>query len=493
VIERMTTTNISGYRFAALADLPGLKDRLAAHCRAAELRGTILLGREGINLFVAGSFAAIVGLIAEVRSIPGMEGFEAKFSPSTDQPFRRMLVKIRKEIIAFGVPGIDPAARPCPTVSAVELKQWLDEGRDVTLLDTRNDFEVKLGTFAGAESLGLDHFRDFPAAAEALPDEWKQRPLVLFCTGGIRCEKAGPLLVNRGFEQVFQLDGGILKYFEECGNEHYRGECFVFDDRVGLNATLRESGTLQCRACRAVVTAEGQVHPRYQPGVSCPACADAIAERTAKAFAEHAAAFRRIAEAPPGSTPYRTLRPILVPTEAAGRTIADCFKDLFGASTDWEEECRLGHLLDRQQPLQADHRLAGGERLFHRQPWKREPDVNADVTLLHEDDAIIVVHKPALLPLRPSGAFQRNCLTSFLRSIYAPQKPRPSHHLDADVAGIIVFARTAEIARRLQAGQERGDLVLTYQVGVSGSSDVVQVTFPHPVDGKPMTFRSERG
>src|SRR5262249_5606336 len=148
---------------------------------------------------------------------------------SAEQPFRRMLVKVKQEIIAFGVAGIEPGRTTSTKLAPQTLKQWLDEGRPVTLLDTRNDYEVRLGTFENAVTLGIDHFRSFPAAVRELPAAMKQQPIVMFCTGGIRCEKAGPLMEREGFEQVFQLDGGILKYFEECGGEHYDGECFVFD------------------------------------------------------------------------------------------------------------------------------------------------------------------------------------------------------------------------------------------------------------------------
>src|SRR5262249_778191 len=161
-----------------------------------------------------------------------------------------------KEIIAFGVDGIDPIRRPAPKLSARELKRWLDEGRPFTLLDTRNDFEVTLGTFHNAVPIGIQHFREFPAAVAKLPRNSQQRPIVTFCTGGIRCEKAAPYLIQNGFEQVFQLDGGILKYFEECGNDHYQGECFVFDNRVGLTAELGESGHGLCFACQSLLTPE---------------------------------------------------------------------------------------------------------------------------------------------------------------------------------------------------------------------------------------------
>ena len=218
-----------------------------------------------------------------------------------DQPFRRMLVRIKREIIAFGVPGIDPAKRTSPKLAPAQLKQWLDEGRKLILYDTRNDYEVKLGTFRNALPIGIQHFRQFPQAADRLPKELKQQPLVMFCTGGIRCEKAGPFLQQQGFEQVFQLEGGILKYFEDCGNAHYQGECFVFDQRVGLNAGLDETPSDQCYACLTPLTAEEQQDPRFVKGSSCPYCFITSDEQQARALAARQQSLAMATHPLPGS------------------------------------------------------------------------------------------------------------------------------------------------------------------------------------------------
>ncbi len=235
--------NLSTYRFTPFAAdrLPDLRERLHAHCRSLGLRGTILLATEGINLFVAGPRSATDALLAELSTLPGLADLSAKESLSATQPFGRMLVKIKREIIAFGVPGIDPARAPAPRLDPRELKRWLDEGRAVTLLDTRNDYEIAAGTFVGAVAPGISRFRDFPEALRRLPAELKRGPVVSFCTGGIRCEKAAPLLLREGFTEVYQLDGGILKYFELCGGAHYAGDCFVFDARGGVDAGLQAS------------------------------------------------------------------------------------------------------------------------------------------------------------------------------------------------------------------------------------------------------------
>ena len=265
-------TNIAAYKFTPLDGLTELRSRLLALTRREGLRGTILLSGEGINLCVAGTPTAVAALLGELRVVPGLANLAVKESESAEQPFNRMLVKIKKEIIAFGIEGIDPERRPTAKLPPRTLKQWLDEGRPVTLLDTRNDYEVRMGTFRGAVPAGVAHFREFPAAVGRLPVALKEQAVVMFCTGGIRCEKAGPLLEREGFKRVFQLDGGILKYFEECGGAHYDGECFVFDRRVGVDTTLRETDSVMCFACQMPLKVDEQRHPHYVADVSCPHC-----------------------------------------------------------------------------------------------------------------------------------------------------------------------------------------------------------------------------
>ncbi len=272
--DRLTIVfiNISTYIFAPLTGLVELREELRAICATGQLKGTILLSPEGINLFVAGKTANIEILLARLRAIAGLENLTPKESLSETQPFRRMLVKIKKEIIAFGVEGIDPAKRTSKKLPAKVLKQWLDEGKTLTLLDTRNDYEIKMGTFRGALAAGVSHFRHFPAAVEKLPEKLKQGPVVMFCTGGIRCEKAGPYMERQGFQNIFQLDGGILKYFQECGGAHYEGECFVFDRRVCVDSDLQETRSVSCFACQMPLTPQEQLDSRYVKGVSCPFC-----------------------------------------------------------------------------------------------------------------------------------------------------------------------------------------------------------------------------
>ncbi|MBL9211800.1 MAG: hypothetical protein JNL92_15120 [Opitutaceae bacterium] len=231
--------NASAYLFTPLADLPSLRARLLERAVDLGLKGTVLLSPEGINLFVAGTQADVDAFLSTVRGIPGLEQLTAKLSPSAHAPFGHMRVKLKREIIAFGVPEIDPARQPSRRLAPETLKAWLDAGRPITLLDTRNTYEIERGTFRGARAAGISRFRDFPRAVATLPPELKDQPVVTFCTGGIRCEKAAPYLEREGFKEVYQLDGGILKYFEQCGGAHFDGECFVFDERESVDAGLR--------------------------------------------------------------------------------------------------------------------------------------------------------------------------------------------------------------------------------------------------------------
>lgn len=463
--------NIAAYRFASLEDLKSLRAELLVSSKEWRLKGTILLSPEGINLFVAGEGESVERLLARLRAIPGLEDLAPKYSESDEQPFRRMLVRIKREIIAFGVEGIDPARRTSPKLSAKELKAWLDEGRPVTLLDTRNDYEVKLGTFENAVTLDLDTFRNFPKAVETLPEELKEQPVVMFCTGGIRCEKAGPFMESVGYRNILQLDGGILKYFEECGGDHFQGECFVFDRRVGVDPGLAETDNTQCFQCLAPLTPEDQADPRYVYGRSCPHCHETPAAQTARTIAEREAALRTLASPLPGSEPYENLRPFHIPARYDGQTLLDALAGTFDhvPRGEWLELCAGGRFLnDDDQPVPADQRVRGGECYRRRMPVAAEPDVNAAIRILHEDEALVIVDKPAPLPVHPSGRFNRNTLLHLLNEVYAPQVLRPVHRLDANTTGVMVLARTRHHASRIQPQFALGEVAKTYLARVQG-------------------------
>lgn len=239
--------NIAAYKFVAIDDAPLLRDELRVRAQSLDLKGTILLAPEGINLFLAGTAEAVRGFVAALHADARLADLETKESWSATQPFRRMLVKVKREIIRMDHPAIQPAAGRAPGVEAPTLKRWLDQGHDdagqpIVLLDTRNAFEVDHGTFEGAVDWRIEKFTEFPQALLDHRDQLAGKTVVSFCTGGIRCEKAAILMREAGVADVLQLEGGILKYFEQVGGAHYRGDCFVFDGRRTLGPDLAATG-----------------------------------------------------------------------------------------------------------------------------------------------------------------------------------------------------------------------------------------------------------
>lgn len=229
--------NIAAYKFVPLDDRESLRATLTARCEAAGLLGTILLAPEGINLFLAGAEAALRGFLAALAQDTRFADIEAKWSYSDGVPFKRLRVKLKKEIVTLRQAGFDHTETPAPYLPAAELKRWYEEGREFLILDTRNEWEVAEGTFENAIDPHITSFGEFPRVIEELA-ALKDKTIVTFCTGGIRCEKAAPLMKRAGFAQVYQLEGGILKYFEETGGAHWRGNCVVFDDRGALKPDL---------------------------------------------------------------------------------------------------------------------------------------------------------------------------------------------------------------------------------------------------------------
>ncbi|KGD90337.1 hypothetical protein JL37_20475 [Achromobacter sp. RTa] len=242
-----SVVNIAAYKFVSLDCLPELRQRLLGEAAGAALKGTILLAEEGINLFLAGSADGIEAFLRFLRADARFADLEVKFSHSGGVPFRKLLVKIKREIIRMNHPAIRPEAGRAPGVDARTLARWLergvdDAGRPVVMLDTRNAFEVDEGTFKNAIDWRIERFTQFPEAVQAHRAELEGKTVVSFCTGGIRCEKAAIYMNEAGIQNVYQLDGGILKYFEETGGPGYEGKCFVFDERISLDPALAPSG-----------------------------------------------------------------------------------------------------------------------------------------------------------------------------------------------------------------------------------------------------------
>lgn len=253
----MSIVNIASYKFVSVPEPELWREPLKDRCIALELKGTIILAPEGLNMFLAGERPSITAFLEYLQTDPLFEGrfeeLEVKESFSENQPFGKMVVRLAKEIITMRHPMTPcPSKKRAPAVSAQKLKEWLDkgyddDGREIVMLDTRNGFEVELGTFNDAKSLDIEMFSEFPEAVQKLNAEQQlaEKTVVSFCTGGVRCEKAVLFLEEMGLPKVFQLDGGILRYFEEVGGAHWQGECFVFDDRYALDPALQPTSKIR--------------------------------------------------------------------------------------------------------------------------------------------------------------------------------------------------------------------------------------------------------
>jgi UPF0176 protein len=275
------------YKFVHLSDHIELKSSLLAYCKSIDLFGTILLAEEGINGTVAGPVSAIESFLNYFGKDDRFSAMECKQSIANEIPFHRMKVKLKKEIVSMGVMSVSPEEK---TGTRVKAENWntLISDPDVLLIDTRNQYEADIGSFKNAVSLGTETFRDFPDYVDNNLNPVKQKKVAMFCTGGIRCEKASAYLLEKGFEQVYQLDGGILKYLEEIDQTEslWQGECFVFDGRVSVNHALETGIYAQCYACRRPVSPEQMRSDKYEEGVSCSHCFDTLTQQKRAAVKE---------------------------------------------------------------------------------------------------------------------------------------------------------------------------------------------------------------
>lgn len=275
------------YKFVELADFEALRTPLYQTMLDNEVRGTLLLAREGINGTISGSQRGIDAILHWLKSHKAFADLDYKCSLHKKPPFHRTKVKLKKEIVTMGIEGIDPRH----TVGTyVEPKDWnaLISSEDVILIDTRNDYEVGIGTFKGAVNPDTQTFREFPDYVNQQLDSQKHKRVAMFCTGGIRCEKSTAFLKEQGFAEVYHLKGGILKYLEEVPKEEslWEGECFVFDERVAVGHDLKKGQYDQCFACRYPITEADKKHAHYQQGVSCPRCYEQLSEQQKQRFEE---------------------------------------------------------------------------------------------------------------------------------------------------------------------------------------------------------------
>jgi UPF0176 protein len=275
------------YRFATIADPRALREELRVLTGELDTRGTILVAAEGLNGTVAGAPAAIIRLVDHLRNLPDFASLDVKYSEASRMPFHRMKVRLKREIVTMGVEGLDPAGGAGSYVAPADWNALIDDP-DTVVIDTRNDYEVALGTFAGALDPRTASFREFPQWARENAEGLRGRRVAMFCTGGIRCEKATAYMRSLGVEEVFHLEGGILRYLEDVPAEQSRwqGECFVFDERVAVGHGLDVGEATLCRACRRPLTAEDRLSPLFVEGISCARCHDDRSNADRERYAE---------------------------------------------------------------------------------------------------------------------------------------------------------------------------------------------------------------
>ena len=264
--------NIAGYKFEQLDNLDTLIPEFQDKCDELELKGSVYLSPRGINFSISGTEANIENYIEFMENDSRFLNIPLKRTYSETQPFRRMKVRLKKEIISLGRDDIDPRELTGEYVSPQELLSMYENNEDVVVLDTRNEYETRVGLFENAVDLQLDTFRDFPKAIEQLPEEYKDKQIVMYCTGGIRCEKASAVMLKAGFTDVKQLEGGVLDYFKETGGKYWNGDCFVFDERVALDKDLNETEYIYCYICREPLSAEEKASPDFKINEYCPYC-----------------------------------------------------------------------------------------------------------------------------------------------------------------------------------------------------------------------------
>ena len=264
--------NIAGYKFEQLDSLDTLIPEFQNKCDELELKGSVYLSPRGINFSISGTEANIEKYIEFMENDSRFLNIPLKRTYSETQPFRRMKVRLKKEIISLGRDDIDPRELTGEYVTPQELLSMYENNEDVVVLDTRNEYETRVGLFENAVDLQLDTFRDFPKAIEQLPEEYKDKQIVMYCTGGIRCEKASAVMLKAGFTDVKQLEGGVLDYFKETGGKYWNGDCFVFDERVALDTDLNETEYIYCYICREPLSAEEKASPDFKINEYCPYC-----------------------------------------------------------------------------------------------------------------------------------------------------------------------------------------------------------------------------
>ncbi len=450
------------------------------------ISGRITLCPDGLALIVCGEPAAIQQFMALLCEWPCLAGIGLKpFSSPGADPDGRLDVRIRSWMTDFRESELPSLDGVVTGISPGDFHRRVkDSGHGVRLIDVREAHETRFGSFKGAVCLETARFDDLPEAFSSMgltPDH--HISTVVFCDDGSRSARAALFLQSRGFGQVYFLEGGILNYFSAVGGHHFNGHCFVMDQRVAVDANGVPARLDFCRAC-------GEVRPadQFEPasgcrGSCCPECrrVDTAAMVAQRRTRDHE--IQGVTSPLPGSVPYENLRPLKVPESAAGMPVLEFLDRLKFRPPEqsWSELMELGQLSFAGKLLNPDDILPRGGRIVHKVPATSEPPVNADITVVHEDESLLIINKPAPLPVHPSGRFNRNTLLHILRLVYGAEAPRSAHRLDANTCGVMALTRTREAASVLQPQFEAGRVNKSYLAVVHGHPEADRFECDAPV------------
>lgn len=458
-------THLSACQFAPLTQVGPLRERLLRAGRCHRLRGTVLISTEGIHLFLTGETEPAHCFLTELRALPGLADLEARLTPAPHQPFAKLRVSIQRDLTSWDVPGIPPGVRLTPRIPPGGLAAWLNHRRPVVLIDLRDVAETQRGGIRGARPIGVTCLAELPAALRGLDKTLKRQPIVLYCDDERRCQQAGPWLQHQGFDHVLQLAGGLRAWDRVADASHLRGQV--------ESAPCEELPVelAPCFACGAMLQPTEWLDPRAVAGTSCPRCFRTAHEQMERTLAHRHELIRAAGQTLPGSLATDRFKAITVKSDCEGKTLLDTLESVVGhlPPGTWQRECDEGRILDaRHEVASAGQTVRAGQAYLHKFPAVVEPPVNGEVRILHEDEALVVVNKPAPLPMHAGGRFFRNTLQHFLDQAYHPERLRPSHRLDANTTGVLLAARTPLFAGRLQPQFARGRVRKTYLVRVQG-------------------------
>ncbi len=474
-----------------------LRHLLWTVCREEQLKGTVLLTPTGMNLVVAGRAQSLDRFVEELqRQLPRSESDPVHFfrTPSRGPGFAKLLVRVGRELTEFRRDGALPGQRRPILVPASELRRWIELKHPILLLDLRDAGDQEANELPGAYPLHRVYkASDIPEALRGVPFTWKHQPIVLFCQDGVRSLRSGPVLEHLGFEQVFVLQGGLTELQKGVAPSNTKPATTVLSSHPRQTYSS-EDLLRRCFVCFSKLPSSFVIDPRYVDGQSCPACYRSPAEQMKRQIQWRHFSIRSIQSTMTNHVAMDQFKPLDIQEADAGKTLSEVVRRKLPhiPVQQWDREFHEGRWTDAQgKVVDGSQRVRAGERYRHRFPGVSEPAVNANVVILHEDEALVALNKPAPLPMHAGGRFFRNTLQTILNDAYLPEEPRPAHRLDANTTGIVLVTRSRAFAAFLQTQFARNTVEKIYLARVVGhpASDRFECCEPISATSGPLGSR----